>query len=219
VSHDLRAPLRSLDGYSQLLLEDYGDRLDTEGREYLERLQANVARMAGMIDDLLNLSRATRTELHRGTVDVSAIARDVVAELRAGEPDRTVLVSVADGLTAAGDADLIRLVLQNLVGNAWKFTSKRDDATVEVGAEPGGAVFYVRDNGAGFDMRFAGKLFEPFQRLHAASDFEGTGIGLAIVHRVVTRHGGRIWAEGTVGGGAVFRFTLAPQRASVSEQS
>ncbi|MEV4508506.1 ATP-binding protein [Dactylosporangium sp. NPDC049525] len=211
VSHDLRAPLRSLDGYSQLLLEDYGDRLDADGRDYLERLQANVARMAGMIDDLLNLSRATRIELHRGTVDVTAIAIDVLAELRTAEPDRQVRVSVADGLAAAGDADLIRLVLQNLLGNAWKFTSKRDDAAVEVGAEPGGILF-VRDNGAGFDMRFAGKLFEPFQRLHAASDFEGTGIGLAIVHRVVTRHGGRVWADGTVGGGAVFRFTLAPQR-------
>ncbi|GAA3227634.1 ATP-binding protein [Dactylosporangium siamense] len=211
VSHDLRAPLRSLDGYSQLLLEDYGDRLDGDGREYLDRLQANVARMAAMIDDLLNLSRATRTELHRGTVDLTAIARDVVAELRAADPDRQVRVSVADGLTAAGDADLIRLVLQNLLGNAWKFTAKRDDAAVEVGAEPA-AVLFVRDNGAGFDMRFAGKLFEPFQRLHAASDFEGTGIGLAIVHRVVTRHGGRIWADGTVGDGAVFRFTLAPNR-------
>jgi PAS domain S-box-containing protein len=220
VSHDLRAPLRSLDGYSQLLLEDYGDRLDAEGREYLERLQANVARMAGMIDDLLNLSRATRIELHRGPVDVTAMARDVVAELRAAEPDRQVRVAVAEGLTAAGDADLIRLVLQNLLGNAWKFTSKCDDATVEVGsepgAEPGEAVLYVRDNGAGFDMRFAGKLFEPFQRLHAASDFEGTGIGLAIVHRVVTRHGGRIWADGTVGGGAAFRFTLAPQRGAAA---
>lgn len=215
VSHDLRAPLRSLDGYSQLLLEDYGDRLDGDGREYLERLQANVARMAGMIDDLLNLSRATRTELHRGTVDVTALARDLVAELRTVEPDRAVRVSVADGLTAAGDADLIRLVLQNLLGNAWKFTAKRDGAAIDVDAEADGdapGVFRVRDNGAGFDMRFAGKLFEPFQRLHAASDFEGTGIGLAIAHRVVTRHGGRIWAEGAVGEGAVFRFTLAPRR-------
>ncbi|MDG6103584.1 PAS domain-containing protein [Dactylosporangium aurantiacum] len=211
VSHDLRAPLRSLDGYSQLLLEDYGDRLDDEGREYLRRLQANVARMATMIDDLLDLSRATRTELRRGPVDVTAIARDVAAELRAVEPDRRVRVTVADGLAAAGDADLVRLVLQNLLGNAWKFTSRRDDAVIEVGAEDRG-VLYVRDNGAGFDMRFAGKLFEPFQRLHAVTDFEGTGIGLAIVHRIVTRHGGRIWAEGTVGSGAVFRFTLAPRR-------
>ena len=120
-------------------------------------------------------------------------------------------VTVADGLAAAGDADLVRLVLQNLLGNAWKFTARRDDAAIDVGAEPGG-VLYVRDNGAGFDMRFAGKLFEPFQRLHAVSDFDGTGIGLAVVHRIVTRHGGRIWADGTVGAGAVFRFTLAPQR-------
>jgi PAS domain S-box-containing protein len=208
VSHDLRAPLRSLDGYSQLLLEDYGDRLDDDGREYLERLQANVARMAGMIDDLLDLSRATRTELHRGAVDLTTIARDLAADLRAVEPDRQVRVSIEDGLTTAGDADLIRLVLQNLLGNAWKFTGKRADAAIEVGAEAD--TFFVRDNGAGFDMRFAGKLFEPFQRLHAASDFEGTGIGLAIVHRIVTRHGGRIWAEGAVGEGAVFRFTLQP---------
>ncbi|GGM30382.1 ATP-binding protein [Dactylosporangium sucinum] len=207
VSHDLRAPLRSLDGYAQLLVEDYADRLDEDGREYLARLQANVARMGQMIDDLLDLSRATRTELRRSRVDLTGLAEQVTEELRDVEPAREVHVRIAPGLTAAGDPDLVRLVLQNLVGNAWKFTSHRPDAVIEVYREEPG-VTVVRDNGAGFDMRFAGKLFEPFQRLHSASEFEGTGIGLAIVHRIVSRHGGRIWAEGTVGEGAVFRFTL-----------
>ncbi|GAA2636190.1 hypothetical protein GCM10010399_81370 [Dactylosporangium fulvum] len=211
VSHDLRAPLRSLDGYAQLLVEDYADRLDAEGREYLGRLQANVARMSQMIDDLLDLSRATRTELHRSTVDVTDLARRVVDELRTVEPDRRVEVRIAPGLTAPGDPDLVRLVLQNLIGNAWKFTGQHADALVEVDREPPD-VFYVRDNGAGFDMRFAAKLFEPFQRLHAASEFDGSGIGLAIVHRIVSRHGGWIRAESRVGEGSTFRFTLAPER-------
>jgi PAS domain S-box-containing protein len=217
VSHDLRAPLRSLDGYSQLLVEDCGDRLDEAGREYLQRLQANVARMAQMIDDLLHLSRATRTALRRSAVDLTGLAGEVLTDLRAAEPDRAVEVRVAPGLTATGDPDLVRLVLQNLLGNAWKFTARRPDGAIDVDHEPGtdaegGDVFCVRDNGAGFDMRFAGKLFEPFQRLHASSEFEGNGIGLAIVHRIVSRHGGRIWAEGTEGAGAAFRFTLAPQQ-------
>ncbi|WP_238012403.1 PAS domain-containing protein [Dactylosporangium sp. AC04546] len=208
VSHDLRAPLRSLDGYAQLLVEDFADRLDEDGCEYLARLQANVARMGQMIDDLLDLSRATRTELRRSRVDLTGLAEQVTEELRTVEPEREVHVRIAPGLTAAGDPDLVRLVLQNLVGNAWKFTSHRPEAVIEVYREEPD-VTVVRDNGAGFDMRFAGKLFEPFQRLHSTSEFEGTGIGLAIVHRIVARHGGRIWAEGTVGEGAVFRFTLA----------
>jgi PAS domain S-box-containing protein len=210
VSHDLRAPLRSLDGFSQLLLEDYASVLDGDGLEYLHRIQANVSRMAQMIDDLLHLSRTTRADLRRRPVDVTGLAHEVVADLRAAEPSRSIEVRVADELTASGDADLIRLVLQNLIGNAWKFTAGRADALVEVGSDDGGRVLFVRDNGAGFDMEFAGKLFEPFQRLHTTNEFEGNGIGLAIVHRIVTRHGGRIWANSTLGKGSVFRFALAP---------
>ncbi len=208
VSHDLRAPLRSLAGFSEVLLEDYADALDDAGRGYLRRIEANAARMARMIDDLLDLSRATRVELRRQQVDLTAVAHDVIAELRDADPLREVEVSVADGLTAGGDPHLIRLVLRNLLGNAWKFTTKQDPAVIQVAATGDGDVFVVRDNGAGFDMRYAAKLFDPFQRLHTTSDFEGTGIGLAIVHRIVQRHGGRVWAEGEVGRGATFFFTL-----------
>ena len=209
VSHDLRAPLRSLAGFSEVLLEDYADVIDEVGRGYLQRIEANAGRMARMIDDLLDLSRATRVELRRQQVDLSAVAHDVVAELRDADPARQIDVSVADGLSAGGDPHLIRLVLRNLLGNAWKFTARREPAVIEVTrADPDGKVFVVRDNGAGFDMRYAAKLFDPFQRLHANADFEGTGIGLAIVHRIVQRHGGRIWAEGEVDHGASFSFTL-----------
>jgi PAS domain S-box-containing protein len=210
VSHDLRAPLRSLDGFSQVLLEDYYDKLDDEGREYLRRVQSTVVRMAQMIDDLLDLSRATRTELQREPIDLTAIAQEMVAELRTAEPDRPVTVIIGERLTGSGDPHLIRLVLQNLLGNAWKFTAHREDATIELAEldRDGESVFVVRDNGAGFDMRYVAKLFDPFQRLHAVSEFEGTGIGLAIVQRIIRRHGGRIWATGEVGQGAAFYFTL-----------
>jgi PAS domain S-box-containing protein len=210
VSHDLRAPLRSLDGFSQVLIDDYYDKLDDEGREYLRRVQSNVARMAQMIDDLLDLSRATRTELQREPIDLTAIAQEMVAELRTTEPDRQVTVIIGDRLTASGDPHLIRLVLQNLLANAWKFTAHSENPTVELAEldQDGEPVFVVRDNGAGFDMRYAAKLFDPFQRLHAVSEFEGSGIGLAIVQRIIRRHGGRIWATGEVGQGAAFYFTL-----------
>jgi PAS domain S-box-containing protein len=212
VSHDLRAPLRSVEGFSQILLEDYGDALEQEAREYLGRIQANVARMAQLIDDLLNLSRATRTGLRRERTDITALAREVVAELRGTDPDRTTETVIADALAVQGDSHLIRLVLQNLLGNAWKFTAHTPDAVIRLSKEhrDGVDVFAVQDNGAGFDMRYAHKLFDPFQRLHSASDFEGTGIGLAIVHRIVTRHGGQIDAEGAPGQGASFRFSLTP---------
>jgi PAS domain S-box-containing protein len=213
VSHDLRAPLRSLAGFSEVLLEDYAGVIDDIGRGYLMRIEANAARMARMIDDLLNLSRATRVELRREHVDLSAVARDVIAELRDLDPDRNAQVAVADGLTSNGDPHLIRLVLLNLLGNAWKFTARLAPAVIDVESvgpyEP--PVFVVRDNGAGFDMRYAPKLFEPFQRLHSHTDFEGTGIGLAIVQRIVQRHGGRIWAESEPGTGASFFFTLAAE--------
>ncbi|GAA3933120.1 sensor histidine kinase [Actinoplanes auranticolor] len=212
VSHDLRAPLRSVEGFSQILIEDFGDTLAEEARQYLGRIQANVARMAQMIDDLLNLSRATRVELRREHTDITALAGEVVAELRGREPDRSPGIVIPDGLVAQGDPHLIRLVLQNLIGNAWKFTVHNPDAAIRLAHEQrdGVDVYSVQDNGAGFDMRFAHKLFDPFQRLHSATDFEGTGIGLAIVHRIVTRHGGQIRAESAPGEGATFRFSLAP---------
>jgi PAS domain S-box-containing protein len=211
VSHDLRAPLRSLAGFSEVLLEDYADRLDDVGQSYLARIEANATRMARMIDDLLDLSRATRVELHREHVDLSAAACEILEELREGDPDREVQVTVADALTASADPHLIRLVLHNLLSNAWKFTARRSPAVIRVDAlqRSDASVFMVSDNGAGFDMRYVAKLFDPFQRLHSASDFEGTGIGLAIVHRIVSRHGGRIWAESEPGQGTTFFFTLA----------
>jgi PAS domain S-box-containing protein len=212
VSHDLRAPLRALEGFSQVLLEDHGDALDDQAHGYLGRIQANVARMAQMIDDLLHLSRATRAQLRRERTDLTAMAREVVDELRGRDPDRRVEADIADGLVAHGDPHLIRLVLENLLNNAWKFTGRRADAAIRVASHRHGGidVFTVQDNGAGFDMRYAHKMFDPFQRLHSAADFEGTGIGLAIVHRIVTRHGGRIRADGTPGEGATFRFSLTP---------
>jgi PAS domain S-box-containing protein len=221
VSHDLRAPLRSLAGFSEVLLEDYSDVLDDVAQGYLSRIESNAERMARMIDDLLDLSRATRVELHREDVDLSAISLDVIAELRDADPDRQIHVAVADGLITTGDPRLIRLVLINLLGNAWKFTARRLPAVVEVdGVGPDRQVFVVRDNGAGFDMRYAAKLFDPFQRLHSNSDFEGTGIGLAIVQRIVQRHGGRIWAESEIEIGTSFFFTLAtaPTRTAVENR-
>jgi PAS domain S-box-containing protein len=222
VSHDLRAPLRSLDGFSQVLLEDYADRLDDTGRGYLQRLQSNVARMAQMIDDLLDLSRATRSELRRVAVDLTGLAREVIAELRTAEPQRHVDAVVAEDLVGTGDPHLVRLVLHNLLANAWKFTAKREHATIEVASvreDDDRRPFVVRDNGAGFDMRYAGKLFDPFQRLHAASEFEGSGVGLAIVHRVIRRHGGRIWARSVPEQGASFFFTLTPDRGELEQGS
>jgi signal transduction histidine kinase len=212
VSHDLRAPLRSLEGFSQVLLEDFAADLDEEAQRYLGRIQANVARMAQMIDDLLHLSRATRSQLRREHTDLSELAREVCAELAAQQPDRRVQIDVPDGLVAQADPHLVRLVLQNLLGNAWKFTAHRDDAVIRVrrDRQDGVDVFCVEDNGAGFDPAYAYKMFDPFQRLHSASEFEGTGIGLAIVARVVTRHGGQIRADGTPGSGATFRFSLTP---------
>jgi PAS domain S-box-containing protein len=215
VSHDLRAPLRSLAGFSEVLQEDYADVLDEVGRGYLNRIETNATRMAGMIDDLLNLSRATRVALRREQVDLTEAAREVIAELRDQDPGRQAQVTIADGLIANGDPQLIHLVLLNLLGNAWKFTARQAPAAIEVErlAQPGPPVFVVRDNGAGFDMRYSAKLFDPFQRLHSHSEFEGTGIGLAIVHRIVQRHGGRIWAHSEPGHGASFSFTLTAESA------
>lgn len=210
VSHDLRAPLRSVDGFSQILLEDHAAQLDPEGRAYLNRIRAATQRMAQLIDDMLTLSRVSRAEMHREEVDLSAMAEELLDGLRRAEPARDVATAVAPGLVAQGDPRLLRIALANLLGNAWKFTGRAPGARIEFGREAidGGVAFFVRDTGAGFDMAYVDKLFRAFQRLHAASDFPGTGIGLAIVQRVIHKHGGRVWAEGEEGKGAVFHFTL-----------
>jgi light-regulated signal transduction histidine kinase (bacteriophytochrome) len=211
VSHDLRAPLRSIDGFSQALLEDFGDRLDAQGQDYLTRIRGATQRMAELIDALLGLSRVTRAELSREPVDLTAMAQTIAADLQRNEPSRRVEFVIADGLTASGDARLLRVMLENLLGNAWKFTAKQPQAGIEVGSliQPDGPpAFFVRDNGAGFDMAYADKLFGAFQRLHRMNEFHGTGIGLASVQRIIHRHGGRVWAEGEVGQGATFYFTL-----------
>lgn len=210
VSHDLRGPLRSIDGFSALLLEDCGERLDEQGRGYLQRVRAATARMGDLIEGLLRLSRITRTELRRERVDLSAIARFVAEGLARDAPGRSVAFQIEEGMTAEGDRALLTVALENLIGNAWKFTARCPDGRIAVGCERGGGqeTYYVRDNGAGFDMAFAGKLFAPFERLHDAAEFPGSGIGLATVARIIRRHGGTIWAEGRPGEGAVFRFTL-----------
>jgi signal transduction histidine kinase len=210
VSHDLRAPLRAIDGFSQVLLEDHGERLGDTGRDALGRVRAAAARMARLIDDMLKLSRVTRADLQPAPVDLSETARGVVAELARREPGRRVDTRIADGVVVEGDPALLQLVLENLLDNAFKFTSKTREARVEFGVERqnGGPVYYVRDNGAGFDAAYAHKLFGAFQRLHSEAEFPGTGIGLATVQRIIHRHGGRVWAEGAVDRGATFRFTL-----------
>ncbi len=210
VSHDLRAPLRGIDGFSKALLTGYGSQLDEQGRHYLERVRAGTQRMARLIDDLLGLARVSRRELVRQDVNLSEIAGRVAAELATRPPVREVRVRVEGDLTAEADPHLLTIVLENLMGNAWKFTAKRENACIDVGKlkDGAGAAFYVRDNGAGFDMAYGDKLFGAFQRLHSDADFEGTGIGLATVQRIVNRHSGRIWAEGAVGKGATFYFTL-----------
>jgi PAS domain S-box-containing protein len=210
VSHDLRAPLRALDGFSQILLEDYGARLDDEGRSHLARIRAADQRMGTLIDALLELSRLNRGKLSRERLDISALARSVAADLADAEPERAVELVIADGLEAHADRRLAEALFANLLGNAWKFTAKHETARIGVGATDGGGelAFYVRDDGAGFDMEYADKLFGAFQRLHGQHEFEGLGIGLATVQRIVHRHGGRVWAEGGVEKGATFWFTL-----------
>ncbi len=214
VSHDLRAPLRSIDGFSQLLLEDCAGKLDGKGQDYLQRVRESAQRMGELIDDLLLLSRVARAELNRDRTDLSSIARVVVEELKKKDRDRQVTLSIEDQLVVEADSGLMRVALDNLLGNAWKFTAKVSEPRIEVGVDrqQGVSVFFVRDNGAGFDMSYAENLFRPFQRLHSESDFPGTGIGLATVHRIIDRHGGRIWAEGAVDQGATFYFTIPPAK-------
>lgn len=209
IAHDLRAPLSSIDGFSFMLERDACD--PARKAHYLRRIRAGVRQMGELTDGLLALANLSRTELRRDAVDLAALAHDAVAQLRESMPQRQCTVVIAPSMSAHGDARLLAQVMGNLVGNAWKFTSGTKDARIEVGSythTDGSAVYYVRDNGAGFDMAFASRMFEAFQRMHSAGEFEGTGIGLAIVHKIVTRHGGRIWAEGAPGQGATFRFTL-----------
>ena len=214
VAHDLRAPMRSISGFSSALLEDHSEGLNDEGKRFVLYLRDSAHEMTRLIDDLLSLSRVARGDLVREHVDLSAMAGEVIARLAAGQPERRVRVSIEPGLTVRCDARLVAIMLENLLGNAWKFTSRRTDAAIEFSRTAGGPPAYVvRDNGAGFDMAYADRLFGAFQRLHGPAEFEGTGIGLATVKRVILRHGGRIRAEGAVGQGATFTFTLGNDRA------
>lgn len=210
VSHDLRAPLRHINGFSQALSEDYADKLDEEGRGYLKEVRGATQEMSQLIDDVLQLARVTRTEMRSKSVDLSELAQSVVADLRNRDAGRVVAFKIEEGLSTRGDQRLLQIMLSNLLGNAWKFTSKQEQPEIVFGCEQkdGETVCFVRDNGAGFEMTFADKLFGAFQRLHTADEFEGTGIGLATVRRIVNRHGGRVWADGAVGKGATFYFTL-----------
>jgi light-regulated signal transduction histidine kinase (bacteriophytochrome) len=213
VAHDLRAPLRGMNGFAQVLLDAYGDKLDAEGQDALQEILLNARRMGALIDALLSLSRVTRSVLKPESVDLSAVVRATASQLSTAEPQRTVELVIQDHLRADLDPILARTLVENVLGNAWKFTSKVPAARIEFGVTEKDRVraFYVRDNGAGFDMAFANKLFAPFQRLHTVAEFPGTGIGLATVQRIVHRQGGRLWAEGTVDGGATFYFAL-PRR-------
>ena len=210
VAHDLRAPLRGMNGFAQVLLTKYRDQLDAEGQDWLEEILLNARKMGELIDGLLSLARVSKSDLRLERVDLSALARQVAVELAAQEPARAVDVSILEGLFAVVDPRLGRAIFENLLGNAWKFTRQVAKPRIEVGStsHPRGRAFFVRDNGAGFDMAFASKLFSPFQRLHTVGEFPGTGIGLATVKRIVDRHGGRIWAEGLIDRGATFYFTI-----------
>jgi signal transduction histidine kinase len=210
VSHDLRAPLRAIDGFGQALVEDYADKADEGMRRYLDRIRAATLRMSQLIEDLLALAQISRAQISPKDVDLSEMARQVFSELASRDPDRKVEIVVWDGIVARADPRLIRIVLENLLGNAWKFTSKNPGARIEFGVlrDAGKATFHVHDNGAGFDMAYANKLFTAFQRLHAAKEFPGTGIGLATVQRIIVKHGGRLWAHSAPGQGATFYFTL-----------
>lgn len=213
ISHDLRAPLRSIDGFSLMLQQDYGDKINDEGKYYIQRVRKNAQRMGLLIDDLLSLSQVTRGEFSRNICDISAMAKASVKKLQDYEPDRKVTVDIAPGITGWVDKSLFENLLDNLIGNAWKYTSKKEDSRIEFGAttKDNEIIYYVRDNGVGFDMQYADKLFNAFERLHENEDFKGTGIGLATVSRILKRHGGRIWAEAEIGHGATFYFTLEHQ--------
>lgn len=210
VSHDLRAPLRGIDGFGQALLEQYKDQLDEQGKHYLNRVRENSQRMGHLIDDMLKLSQLTRGEMHFEAIDLSALVKTIIRELQETEPERQVMCMIADGVTGRGDKHLLQVVLQNLLDNAWKYTSKNQSARIEFGMveHDGEMAYFVKDDGSGFDMKYAGKLFTPFQRLHGITEFDGTGVGLATVARIIHRHGGKIWAQAEIEKGATFYFTL-----------
>jgi PAS domain S-box-containing protein len=220
VSHDLRAPLRSIDGFSHSLLEDYAEQLDDTGKDYLQRVRNSAQRMGRLIDAMLLLSRVMRRKIKQENIDLGAMAQAAIRKLRDYEPQRKVEVDIAPGLHGWGDAHLIEIVLDNLLGNAWKYTGKTVKPRIAFGStnDNGKIIYHVRDNGVGFDMDYADKLFESFQRLHKADEFEGTGIGLATVARIIRRHNGRVWAESEVGQGATFYFTLGEETTSHRKQ-
>lgn len=210
IAHDLRAPLRTIEGFARALNEDCGEGLDADGRRYLQHVLDASHRMSVMLEGLLSLARIHRAEFHRKPLELSPIARGIVDRLRAAEPARTIEVVIPDAIAVEADPALLTTALEALLQNAWKFTRGREPARIEVGVQPATPpVYFVRDNGVGFDMRYAGKLFGPFQRLHSEREFEGAGIGLASAHRIIRRHGGRIWAEAEPERGASFYFTLA----------
>jgi signal transduction histidine kinase len=217
VSHDLRAPLRGIDGWAEVFLEECGGSLDDKGRSYLDRIRRETKQMGRLIDDLLRLSRLSCKEIDVQPIDLSAMAERIAASHREREPERDVVWRIRPALTAHGDPALIEVALTNLIGNAWKFSAKTSQASIEIGRDEGsdGAPFFVRDNGAGFDMAYAGKLFGAFQRMHNQTEFPGSGIGLATVKRIIARHGGRIWADAHPGAGATFYFTLEAPPASL----
>jgi signal transduction histidine kinase len=210
VSHDLRAPLRHISGFAKIVSEDYADRLDTTGKDYLGRIMAGSEKMLCLISDLLQFSRLARLEIKRGMVDMSKLASDIIQQLSAADPGRKIEFDLKGGLIGFVDANLIEIALANLLGNAWKFTSKTENCRIEFGGlkQNDRAVYYVKDNGAGFNPEYKNKLFHPFQRLHSDNEFEGMGIGLAMVERIIRRHGGKVWAESETGKGATFFFTL-----------
>jgi light-regulated signal transduction histidine kinase (bacteriophytochrome) len=214
VSHDLRAPLRRIDSFSRAVLESQGDKLDDSGRKFLSRVREASQHMSQLIDDVLYLSRVTRAELREQEVNLSDLATLTLDQLQDGEPERVVERKIRPAVIVTGDGQLLRIAMKNLLENAWKFTSKESRPRIEFGVTHGSAEpsYFVRDNGAGFDMAYAGRLFGPFQRLHPQHEFPGTGIGLATVQRIIHRHGGRVWAEGLVGQGATFHFTLGRSR-------
>jgi signal transduction histidine kinase len=214
VSHDLRAPLRRIDSFSRAVLESQGDRLDEAGRRFLSRVREASQQMSQLIDDVLYLSKVTRADLREQQVDLSALATLILTRLHEGDPGRRVEMKIRPGVVVTGDGQLLKIALENLLENAWKFTSKQPDSRIEFGVTQvaGEPTYFVRDNGAGFDMGYGDRLFGPFQRLHAENEFAGSGIGLATVQRIIHRHGGRVWAEGLVGQGATFQFTLGRTR-------
>ena len=219
VAHDLRAPLRGIDGWSLALLEDYADRLDDEGRQYLQRIRRDAQRMNQLIDDMLRLSNISLSAIHIEMIDLSAMANKLIERLQTAAPERQITCTIQPHLQVLGDQHLLQIALTNLLDNAWKFTSKNPHASIEVGCLPLTAptdapVFFVRDNGVGFDMQYAQKLFTPFQRMHTQQDFPGNGIGLATVQRILQRHGGRAWAEAEINKGATFYFQLPPHVSS-----